>query len=192
MEPTTQLKIDGRMYESRMKRNVRIHRHTDRQSRLDRYVSSGRILHAFFWFEMVRTRISPCPSPEASHCSPHSGDLIPRVASQLCDSFLVRDGAGTAYHLPCPSPRFSQLFSQLWRTDSSVASQFWGFFVRDGADRRYDIVRSPRLSHCSPNPRRTDTLGCLSVLGHLSLEMARACTLSVPRGFHVVLSALEN
>lgn len=80
--------IDGRMYESRMKKNVRIHRHTDRQSRLDRYVSSGRILHAFFWFEMVRTRISPCPSPETSHCSPHSGDLIPRVASQLCDSFF--------------------------------------------------------------------------------------------------------
>lgn len=95
---------------------------------------------------------------------------------------------------PCPSPRFSHCsLNSSTRTDASVASQFWGFFVGDGAGMTCH-VRPPRVSsHCSHNPGELIPWVASRFWG-FSLQMARTgdTTSSVPQGFHIVLPTPEE
>lgn len=82
-----------------------------------------------FWFEMARTRISPCPSPRFSHCSPGSGELIPRVASQFWGIFCWR---WRGHGIPCPSPEASHCSPSPGELIPRVASRVWPFFLAVG------------------------------------------------------------
>lgn len=189
MQGSISTSIDDIMYESRNKKNVRIHRHTDRQSRLDRS-RLEEYCTPFLVGDGADSHIA-LSVPEVSHCSLNSSTRTDAsVASQFW-GFFVGDGAGMTCHVR--PPRLSHCSPNPRRTDTLGCLSVLGFFVGDGADRRYDLVRPSRLSHCSSNPRRTDTLGCLSVLGIFRWRWRGHAPCPVPRGFqHIVLSALEN
>lgn len=131
-----------------------------------------------------RTNVRVKNQEECSDTSTHGSTepAGPLSSGRILHAFFGSRWRGLGYRLA--RPRDFHVLSTLPRelTPRLPLKFCDSFLVRDGA--AWDITclwSAPEVFTLFSQLRRTDTSGCLSVLGHFLLEMARAWdTLSVP------------